>query len=342
MGTTQRSTRDSPGRSTAKSNKVPQADDRSADILDPLPAMFPALGSSLDKLDKALTSPFNRMYLSVFEWPLSVVGTWFGVPITSMCLCSVVLGALHSRNADLIGLSVLLGTLALGLWFYLLVNGRQEEFYGVPKTPLFLAIIGAQVTTHISNLQNPSSGNPSSVSAWYLISYLLTQLIVLFLKCVCRRMRPGAAIAPALSSVPRLFPALTFLDCKGFMVFESFPSGDAAGAMCFSAVLASVLSTPWAHALCLLACVGRMYLFAHHFLDVACGAAIAFAVTSALGGLRGAERETKLRVLYADDFALWHSIVVVAIFAVLYGAIQKTFRMKHLPKQFASKGKWWY
>ncbi len=43
---------------------------------DPLPEMFPPLDSTLDVLDKLVTSPFNKIYIGVFEVPLTVVGTW--------------------------------------------------------------------------------------------------------------------------------------------------------------------------------------------------------------------------------------------------------------------------
>ena len=310
---------------------------------DPLPSMFPPLGSTLDVIDKALTWPFNRMYVSVLEVPLTVVGTWFGIPVTSMSLCALILGAATSRTFHLSLLSLLFFVLALLAWFVLLSRGKHDDFYSLSKNALFGAIIGAQVATHVSFRMNPDSPNPEAVSAWYLISYLLTQLIVCYLKAVCRRMRPGAALSSSLSSVPRLFPLVTFLNCKGFMVFESFPSGDAAGAMCFSCVLAAVTQSDYAYVFAAVASAGRMYFFAHHFIDVAVGAGIAYSVTRAAGELRTTDLGRRIMIGgVKEEYNLWHCVVVLLFFAVAYGKIQKRFRMKDLPRQFVAKGKWWY
>jgi membrane-associated phospholipid phosphatase len=48
-----------------------------------------------------------------------------------------------------------------------------------------------------------------------------------------------------LKKIPRHLPRVTFLGTKGFTVFESFPSGDAAGAMVFTTVLAHLTDGVW-------------------------------------------------------------------------------------------------
>ena len=151
---------------------------------------------------------------------------------------------------------------------------------------------------------------------------LLTQLVILFLKQTCRRLRPGAALVKSLTSVPRFFPHVSFLDCKGLEAFESFPSGDAAGAMCFSTVLADVLGSNVAYAFAAAACFGRMYFFAHHALDVAAGAGIAYVVTAACRAIRTSAYS---KILFAEDYNLWHSLVVIVVFAQAYGKIKERF-----------------
>ena len=159
-------------REEKQNGKAQSTKSAAEDNLDPLPDMFPTLGSTLDNLDKALTSPFNRIYLGVLEIPLTVVGTWFGIPITSMALCPLVLGVLESRSIHLTVLTFGLFVVALIAYFVKLAKGKQDDFYAVPKVILFLALIGAQVATHVSHLYNLGDPNPSSKSAWYLISYV--------------------------------------------------------------------------------------------------------------------------------------------------------------------------
>ena len=55
--------------------------------LDPLTTMFPKRHGALDRLDKRLTTMISTAeHLGSGEWILGVVGTWFGIPVTSMAL----------------------------------------------------------------------------------------------------------------------------------------------------------------------------------------------------------------------------------------------------------------
>eukprot|EP00968_Pinguiococcus_pyrenoidosus_P008762 scaffold645_cov247-Pinguiococcus_pyrenoidosus.AAC.32 len=66
--------------------------------------------------------------------------------------------------------------------------------------------------------------------SFYLCSYMATQVLVMMLKTGSRRIRPGVALAEELASVRRALPPLSYLNVQGYTVYESFPSGDAAGA----------------------------------------------------------------------------------------------------------------
>lgn len=124
----------------------------------------------------------------------------------------------------------------------------------------------------------------------------------------------------------------------GTTVFESFPSGDAAGGMVFSVVFASLVADQdkaiFGYSFAALAAIGRMYLFAHHLFDVGVGAGIAFVCTNGL----------KLAHEWAmgdeEEFRLAWAVVIMVTFMVFYKKVIGRVR-KPLPVQYKSKnGEW--
>ena len=266
------------------------------------------------------------MYISYLEIPLTVVGTWFGIPLTAMALAPLVLATTASPTSFLL-FSVCSAALvsAFVVWFYFLFLGNEESFYAFPHTYLFVVMLLVQCLASYSQNYVTGSGSPSSVASWYLVSYLLTQLVVLFLKLVCRRLRPALARPSSHASLRRLLPSITFVGKKGYMVFESFPSGDAAGATVFAIVLSDLLGGPWwPYLLAVGSAFGRIYFFAHHIGDVAVGAALAAAVT--VGCKRAAGPG-------GGAFELRHAVAAMILFAGTYGQLVKRLRLT-LPRQF--------
>jgi hypothetical protein len=104
--------------------------------------------------------------------------------------------------------------------------------------------------------------------------------------------------------------------------------------MCFSVCLAEILGTNRAYAFACIASFARMYFFAHHALDVAVGSLIAYVVTVACHALKTSSYS---HLLFAEDYNLWHTIIMGIVFPVVYGNIRKKFGLKKLPRQFVTK-----
>ena len=96
-------------------------------------------------------------------------------------------------------------SLTVGVWLYLLNRGKQERFYGVSKIKLFVAILIVQVACHFI------SPRASEVASKYLCSYFFTLLWVLWLKYVCKRIRPAHAMTEELKGYKRMLPKMTYL-----------------------------------------------------------------------------------------------------------------------------------
>lgn len=287
---------------------------------------IPALGSPIDRVDKFLSLfVYNRsLHFWTLEFLLSIIGHQHGIPITSMALHCVTLAAINdyaidsSLTSPLLTISAALTLLQLLCWTYAILNHCHEKFYTVSKGVLASSIIASHLTVyHLS----PHSTN---VASHYFLSYLSTQSIVVALKMYCVRMRPAHALKETLAPIPRLIPRVTFRGAKGWTVFESFPSGDAAGGACFSVVLAGITGSNWAYLIAAIVCYGRMYLFAHHLLDVAVGCAIAYVVTTLLGR-------------FGESLTITYVFVSIPFFMAYFSKVLKMRRME-LPEEFTSAG----
>jgi len=246
---------------------------------------------------------------------------WFGCPITALGLCPWIVacisvlqdcadagcaaGTIAASPELLVWFSMTLAFLGFCLrkWYRLLASPEGiNAMYG--SKSLLPIILGGAITAWLldngavprlralvsgeRDLALAASSARSLIQplAFYLCSYMFTQVFVMVGKVFGRRMRPGVALSRELQKVPRAIPALNYLDIKGSTVFESFPSGDAAGAAVFSSALVATASwSPYyACVFAGLSAFGRVYLFAHHVFDVSVGMAIAVACSKLLNG----------------------------------------------------------
>ena len=95
---------------------------------DPLPGMFPKKHGALDRLDKHLTTMISTaVHLGSGEWILSVVGTWFGIPVTSMALMPLFLTcASVPKLGPHLYLSAFCLLFTLGTWVSALRVAKQQ------------------------------------------------------------------------------------------------------------------------------------------------------------------------------------------------------------------------
>lgn len=247
-------------------------------------------------LDVSLSWPIFCLRLGVLEWPLSVPGVWFGIPITSLVFMPMLLvladmDPQRHRYACTFLWTMLVCVptfiVLLVRWVRVLLAGDHHPMYSTKLVPpLVLALLGSLQFFHWFDHMTTHG---SAVPYFYISSWFLTQTVVSALKICVGRMRPGIALAESLRQVPRHLACLNYRGSKGVTVFESFPSGDAAGAMAFSTALFVITGRQHLSAFVFagLSAFGRMYFWAHHIGDVSAGMAIAYVCTEALDRMVG-------------------------------------------------------
>ena len=289
---------------------------------------IPALGGMIDVIDKRVSMLVYKISLGskTLEFLLSIVGHQHGIPITAMAQHCVTLasvsdwisgGSSGTPFTPTVILSAILTVVQIMAWAHVCLSDTHEKFYQISKLKLASSILFCNGFVHYY-----SKGDGRHFASWYFCSYLLTQSVVMFLKVVCVRMRPAHALAKEVADIPRSLPRITFRNTGGWTVFESFPSGDAAGAMVFSVVLEQITGSNLSYLFALGGCFGRMYLFAHHFLDVTCGCLIAFIVTSALNEFVG-----------VNNFAIAQVLVAIPAFIIFFSKVMK-LRKIELPEEY--------
>jgi len=311
---------------------------------------FPVDDGYLDKIDKQFSAFVFTCAVGPFiELPLSVFGTCFGNPLTALVLYPMIIATVadycanhndttqsnylqrtntsqtsgdgdgdgddshYWRGILFTALTCTYGIVYLWYWFYLLFspNHSSNEIYTVVgKRGLIILILSVQIVTHV--VLGPAS-TAAALGSYYVCLHLLAQIPVLHLKSRTHRKRPGLSYSSTeLHKVTRYFPDISYLTATGYTVFESFPSGDAAGGMIFSCVLALavtstssnnsgnttpsssiilddanegsstnttitfIATTYWVYIFAITASFGRMYYWAHHLLDVIVGCLIPY------------------------------------------------------------------
>jgi len=154
-------------------------------------------------------------------------------------------------------------------------EGSITKFYSVKL--LIPYMFGS---LYLVNTYTDPNSNALAGQIFYLCGYFGTQAIIFCGKVFMRRLRPGSCLEKELSLIHRELPALNYLNRQGHVCFESFPSGDAAGAMVFSAALFIITDYQyyWVFLFGFMSAFGRMYFFAHHLFDVLVGEIVAFTV----------------------------------------------------------------
>jgi len=285
---------------------------------------FPIDGGYLDRIDKWFSNCFFTCSIGTFfEIPLSVLGTWFGVPVTSLLLQPMIIVVIADYNNNdtnnnyyhYWGGSILFASLTIicfGMyliyWFTLLYSPTRNSasIFDLLGTKYLIGCVF--IVQIVSRILLPSSSKAStsasaSLGSYHLCLYLLSQIVALQLKTLAHRKRPGLcdSLQSELKKVRRHFPELTYMNASGYAVFESFPSADAAGAMIFSCALSLAIknndddddddnssaaaTSNWVYIFVIITSFGRMYYWAHHLLDVLVGCMIPYLIHELYIGL---------------------------------------------------------
>lgn len=237
-------------------------------------------GSAVDRLDKWLSYHLVCSWrLGLLELPLAVPGTWFGTTTTSLGSAPLLIAAAaEPGNAALVAAAALLFLCAL-LVFSLVISRRADRELLWWRPPVLVC-----VSVGLARLLSPAALH---VTTFYIAAWAYAVLVGSLLKTVFARRRPCISMAgcEGLDGL-RLLPLHEHL-CAGYTAIESFPSGDAiGGAVASSALyLATGGGSPLVWLPMLLSAYGRMYIWAHHLLDVAAGCCIGVAVTLGLDAL---------------------------------------------------------
>ena len=292
---------------------------------------------SLDEIDKSISSFLFRLSLPpIVEAIYSVPANFFGL-VPSLAIFPLWLAVLaledgvaaegktslwqqHSKIILLKSITVLLTIVFLVAWGLFQKGHKVALTKFLAKRHYYLVAILFNVALLSHTVLKIPSDDPyaaSSKKAFSLSIYLLflwppALLIILILKHSFRRVRP--VVVDTTRSCDRnlwlsrkAFPGISNLlaTCQAT---ESFPSGDATSAAIFAIALTNI--TPRynmaAWTILILVCTGRIYVLAHHFLDVVAGSIIAqiiFRISSYAG-------------LGIDDMEWWYPLASTMFLAV--------------------------
>ena len=258
------------------------------------PSIFPRDGSAIDRIDKVISGPIFRLQLGiVLEYLLSVPGCFFGMPSTMLIgpgilAVTTTTTTQNNRMLPVIILGIIISTLILRWAYCHWTSNLKWGFYG-RKIFLIAPCIGTVLTYAITD-------DPIAQCAgnFYLLSWLMVLIPVLFLKRLTYRRRPIASSVVHLGKSSALAGQKSkSLDWICHMLRTgdsnaSFPSGDVAGSVTFAYPLwryhqggtSSVGVVPVI--IVFLSAFGRMYWHAHHALDVIVAMIIAYCCCSIL------------------------------------------------------------
>jgi membrane-associated phospholipid phosphatase len=238
--------------------------------------MWPQRGK-IDALDEALSLPMMRLQPgAVVEFLIAVPGTWFGMPPFAWIVMPLWVAWLECREEEtthelaplvwLVGLCFPATLLSLVTFYRYLSAGNVAPIFHV-ATYLFLPCILLP-----SVFIRPVLGKHAvHVTSLVVSSWFFTQILNHAIKITARRMRPVVSMRSQLCDIKRQYPDLQRVLMIGETAFQSFPSGDAGGAMAYSYVLYCCGQGPWVWLLALASSFGRVFLHAHHVFDVSGG-----------------------------------------------------------------------
>lgn len=288
----------------------------------------------VDAFDKAISGYLFRLSLpTIVEAVYSVPANFFGlVPSLAIGPLWIALLALEddvlewqNEKVLLLKSTTVLLTAVLVIAWALFQNGSMPLTKIMARKHFYLVSIFFNIgllSYTLLGLPSDDLYAASSKKAFSHAIYLLflwppSILVIVILKEYSQRPRP-ILVCKANDKDPWLtkksFPNICHFLAKA-QAMESFPSGDATSAAIFAIVLTNLsprYTTP-ATCLWLLACTGRMYFLAHHFLDVVVGSLLAgviHVVASALG-------------LGIYDMQWWHPLASTVFLAIYVQTIMK-------------------
>lgn len=236
-------------------------------------------GCLLDRADKWVSYYLAFSWqLGLLELPLAVPGTWFGTTTTSLGSAPLLLAAAaEPGNVGL--LLAAAGVFLCALVLFCAVLMRRADRGLLWWRPYVAVLCSFGLASALAREQRAAQA-----ASFYIASWGYSVLAGTLVKTVFARKRPCISMPgrDALADA-RLLPLHEHL-CTGYTAIESFPSGDACGGAVASTVLWLVTGGgSWLVWLpMLLSSYGRMYIWAHHLLDVVVGAAIGAGATLAL------------------------------------------------------------
>mmetsp|Transcript_40428 Transcript_40428/g.56329 ORF Transcript_40428/g.56329 Transcript_40428/m.56329 type:complete len:365 (+) Transcript_40428:189-1283(+) len=283
-------------------------------------------------LDERLSLPLLKTpCLGRWEYPLSLPGSMFGVPMYSLLILPYVIAAVaewFSGEEEGVAVSIASVVVAIATVYWTAciaesvssnhaneTTGLMRAFHPLGKK---LGSVVAVFGPHTSILaMGYSSTIAQNAAAYYICVYFITQVAVEFFKTVSRRLRPLVKKRAELANVTRKIPQIQYFLSREHAMRSSFPSGDAAGSTTFAIIGLAVtppeyrlLSLPvWAF-FPLLSTFARVYFHAHFLGDVLAGHMISG--TIALSALMHADVIGDFTQFTWGTFVLWQIPAVVA------------------------------
>lgn len=245
-------------------------------------------GSWLDAVDKRISSlVFGLRLPALLELLLAVPGAFMGFPHAFLGPTPLALAWLASSGPATFLRNMAAVSLAGGLIGFF--GGLMGTFDFRQATKVMLLAMPAFA---IWALFRPGvEAAARNVGLLSITAAALAVAVCIPLKAVANRLRPAVSLKLVFKAKDTRLPMLLrYIKamCAGGQANESLPSSDAA----VMAANATLLCMAWAYpepwpqrlALCFVAlcCLGRMYFWAHHLLDVACGSAVGYALVLGL------------------------------------------------------------
>lgn len=232
-------------------------------------------GGRLDRLDKAVSLPWFKTELPApLEFALSIPGTWCGLPFYVWGFWPLFLNLRSStwRTAPFANHLGAAQAALFGLftcyWAYLCSFKHPKD--GGPmlamRPGIGFLLMGLSVAVTRTWADDPS---PSMflLNAWFAMTNGMSVV-----KYTAVRTRPAACMKRDLAKVRRALPVLGIQFASGQTVIESFFSGDAAGSGLIATTSVLLGHSNYWLLMPVLTGLGRMYIHAHHALDVVIGA----------------------------------------------------------------------
>jgi len=280
-------------------------------------------GSRLDALDKRCSSPIFHMRLSYLsELAMSVPGAFMGFPQAFLGPTPLTLASLTHLG---LGIKIPAGLLraTAGVWIVGLLafyGGLARKFSAKAATLATIVFMTPCTATALSRLYHPAR----AAGCQSLCSAMLTVAVCVPLKAAFHRSRPAVSLGFIKDVEQRrsgMFATYIKEMCAGGQRLDAMPSADVAIAGANAAlfwragypVLGAVLVAGSAF--------GRMYLWAHHLLDVVAGFSAGVCITEVLrgfgwGGCLGDVAYTYLVFMASLVFLAKRSKRIVALDAV--------------------------